>query len=54
VLELQEDVLEELQRDVLGLGELLALDRIIVGSGELSRRPHRIVSLGRDAHRSAS
>ena len=46
VLELQEDVLEELQRDVLGLGEFLALDRIVVGGGELGSRPHRIVSLG--------
>ena len=36
VLELEQDVLEELQRDVLGLGEALALDRALVG-----RRPAR-------------
>ncbi len=44
VLELEQDVLEELQRDVLCLGELLALDRLAVG-----RRPP---APGRRARRS--
>ena len=47
VLELEQDVLEELQRDLLRLGELLALDRLAVGGGgELERRPHGVVGLG--------
>ena len=45
VLELEQDVLEELQRDVLGLGEPLALDRALVGGGQLGRGPHGVVGL---------
>ena len=50
VLELEQDVLEELQRDVLGLGEALALDGTLVGGGKLGRRPHRVVGLRGNAH----
>jgi len=46
VLELEQDVLEELQRDLLGLGEPLALDGLLVGrGGQLERGPYRIVGL---------
>ena len=52
--QLGEDVLEEVLRDVLALGEVLALHRhaVRLGGGELDRRPHRVVRLGRDPHRS--
>ena len=51
VLELEQDVLEELQRDLLGLGELLALDGLLVGGGgELQRGPDRVVGFGGDPH----
>ena len=50
VLELEQDVLEELQRDVLRLGEPLALDRALAGGGQLGRRPHGVVGLRGDAH----
>ena len=50
VLELEQDVLEELERDVLGLGELLALDRAFAGGGQLGRRAHGVVGLRGDAH----
>jgi hypothetical protein len=45
VLELEQDVLEELQRDVLSLGEPLALDRALLGRRELRSRTHRVVGL---------
>ena len=48
--EVHEDVLEELDRDALGRGDALRLDRGVVGGGELERRPHRVVGLGGDAH----
>ena len=48
VLELEQDVLQELQRDVLRFGQLLALDGLAVGrSGELERGAHRVVGLCR-------
>ena len=46
VLELEQDVLEELQGDVLGVGEALALDRALLGGGQLGGCPHRVVGLG--------
>ena len=47
VLQLEQDVLEELQRDPLRLGQLLALDRLAVGrGGELERGAHRVVGFG--------
>ena len=45
VLELEQDVLEELQGDVLGLGQALALDRALPGGGQLRGGPHRVVGL---------
>jgi len=51
VLELQQDVLEELERDVLCLGQLLALDGLLVGrSRQLERGPDRVVGFGGDSH----
>ena len=50
VLELAEDVLQELQRDVLGLRDRLALDRPLAARGELDRRPHRVVRFRRNPH----
>jgi hypothetical protein len=50
VLELAEDVLEELERDVLGFGDRLALDGLSPGGGELDRGPDGVVDLGRDPH----
>ncbi len=35
VLQLEEDVLEELQRDVLRVGQSLALDGLVAGRGKL-------------------
>ena len=47
VLELEQDVLEELERDLLRLGESLTLDRLALGrSRELERRSHRVIGLG--------
>jgi hypothetical protein len=42
-LQLEQDVLQELQRDVLGLGQPLALDRVLSGAGEPHRGPDRVV-----------
>ena len=54
VLELEQDVLEELQGDVLGLGEALALDRpLLAGGGQLGSGPHRVVGLRGNAHGSS-
>ena len=51
VLELEQDVLEELQRDVLGLGQALALDRASsAGGGKLGSGPHRVVGLRGNSH----
>src|SRR4051812_34234621 len=51
VAHVAEDVLEELQRDALRLGERLALRRLSgLGGGELHRRADRVVDLRRDAH----
>src|SRR6266540_6213501 len=51
MLQLEQYVLQELERNVLGFGELLALHGVAVGcGGELERRPHRIVGLCRDPH----
>ena len=46
VLELEQDVLEELQGDVLGVGEALALDRALAGGGQLGGGPDGVVGLG--------
>ena len=46
VLELEQDVLEELQGNVLGFGQVSALDRALLGSGQLGGCPHRVVGLG--------
>jgi len=47
VLQLEQDVLEELQGDPLGVGESLALDRIaVVVGGELQGCSYRVVGLG--------
>jgi hypothetical protein len=45
MFELAEDVLEELERDALGLGQRLAFDRALTCRCELGRRAHRIVHL---------
>ena len=50
VLELAEDVLEELERYVLGLGEPLSLDRAVAGGGQLDGRPDCVIRFRRDAH----
>jgi hypothetical protein len=50
VAELEEDVLEEFQRDVLGLGDPLALRGPLAGGGQLERRPQGVVNLRGDAH----
>ena len=50
MLQLEQDVLEELEGDVLGLGQALALDRPLLVGGKLSRRSHGVIGLGRDTH----
>jgi hypothetical protein len=50
VAQLGEDVLQELQRDALRLGDPVALDRPVAGRGQLDRRPHRVVRLRRHVH----
>ena len=50
VPEIGEDVLEEVRRDLLRLGDPFALDRPVTRRGQLDRRPDRIVRLGRDPH----
>jgi hypothetical protein len=50
VPQVDQDVLEELQRDVLGLCEPLALDGPVTRLGELEQRAHRVVALSRDLH----
>ena len=52
VLQLEQDVLEELQGDVLGLGQALALDgRFLgLGGGKLGSGPHRVVGLRGNSH----
>jgi hypothetical protein len=51
VAEFAENVLEEVERDVLGGRDPLGLDRSTVrAGGELDRRAHRVIRLGRDAH----
>jgi hypothetical protein len=50
-LQLEQDLLEELQRDPLRLGEHRPLDRGAVRARrELERRPHRVVRLRSDSH----
>jgi hypothetical protein len=47
VLELEQDRLEELGRDLLRLGQLVAFDRPAVSAGrQLGRGTHRVVGLG--------
>ena len=49
--QLEQDVLEEVERDLLRGRELLALDRLPRRRrGELRKRAQRIVDLGRDPH----
>ena len=52
VAQLEQDVLQEAQRDRLAGGQPLALHRgVALGrGGELHRRPQGVVGLGRDAH----
>jgi hypothetical protein len=45
VAQVGEDVLEELERDLLGLGDPVALDRPGPGRGQLDRRPDGVVRL---------
>jgi hypothetical protein len=45
VAQVGEDVLEELERDLLGLGDPVALDRARLGRGQLDRRPDGVVGL---------
>jgi len=50
VLEVEQDVLEELERDLLGRGEVVALDRPAAGCrGELGARADGVVDLGGDS-----
>src|SRR5947199_6622857 len=54
-LEVVEDAEEELEGDVLGLGDLLGLDRLPLGlRGQLGHGPHGVVDLGRDPHGSGA
>ena len=48
VAELQEDVLQELQRDRLRLRDALALDRPRVGARQFGRGAERVIDLGGD------
>ena len=48
--EVGEDVVEEVARDGLGLGDAVGLHQLAVGGGELQHRPHRVVGLGRHLH----
>src|SRR5262245_52730829 len=51
--EVAEDVLEELERHLLRLGEALALDvDALLDRGQLDAGPQRVVDLGGDAHAS--
>jgi hypothetical protein len=45
VAQVGQDVLEELERDLLGLGDPLALDRPGLGRGQLDGRPDGVVRL---------
>ena len=53
VAEVGHDVLEEVDGDLLGLGDPLALDRPLAGRRELDHRPDRVVRFRRDAHRAS-
>jgi hypothetical protein len=48
--QLEQDVLEELERDRLCGREPLGLHRARRSDGELGERPQRVVHLGRDSH----
>ena len=48
--QLEQDVLEELERDVLGLRDALALRRPLPRGGKLERSAQRVVDLRRDPH----
>ena len=53
MFQLSQDVQEELERDSLSVGDLLALHGSPTGGcggGELCRGPHRVVGLRRDSH----
>ena len=51
VLQVEQDVLEELQRDLLRRGDALALDRALArGRRELGARAHGVVDLRGDSH----
>src|SRR6476646_7002943 len=55
VLQLAEDVLDELQRQLLGAGDELALDRALSLVGrQHEHRAHRVVGLGGQLHRGHS
>ena len=51
VPEVDQDVLEEVERDLLRLREPVALHRAGAGRGELDGRADRVVRLGGDPHR---
>ena len=53
-LQLVEDVLQEALRDRLRAGEALAPHRAAALAGELAHRPHRVVHLRCDPHRTTS
>ena len=53
VLHLEQDVLEELQRDVLRLGQALALDGLLAGRGKLGGGAHGVVGLCGNTHRAS-
>ena len=51
VLQVEQDVLEELQRDLLGRGDVVAFDRpLACNSRELGARANGVVDLGGDSH----
>src|SRR5262249_37299116 len=50
VLEVEQDVLEEFERDLLRLRDPVALDRAVAGGGELRAGAQGVVDLRRDAH----
>ena len=51
VTQLAEDVLQEVERDLLGVGDPLRLDRLLVWCrGEFDRGADRVIGFGGDAH----
>ncbi len=51
VLEVEENVLEEFERNLLSLGDPVALDGPLAGGGrEFCTRPHGVIDLCRNTH----